>query len=350
MFENEEITENNEVVEENADAEETNEQHEELEEGYGNSNASDRAGNPTAPVPTTKTGILSQLKDWGLSNEFVTRAGKLEYSELKALVGKATKETAAAIFKDALGDAKNVTGVAQMDKDGSGLKEHVDAIFNGVELSEEIKTKITTVFEAAVNAAVTEQVKKIEEEATTEIDTRVADIEEGLVDQVDKYMTYVAEQWLEENKLAVEAGLKIELVESFMTGLKALFEEHHVEIPTEKLDIVEELSVKVSELEETLKKEVDKNIGLVNEANKLKQAAVLADVSEGLALSDAEKLKGLVEKVEFVSEEDYKGKITTIKESYFKKEVPKAGEVEKPLTEEKKVVVNPWAENLLKRR
>lgn len=341
MFENENTEEVVETLEENKEAG----SEENLEEGYGNSNASDRAGNPTSPVPTTKTGILSQLSDWGFSNEFVTRAGKLEYSELKDLIGKSTKETAASVFKDALGDAKNVTGVEQMNKDGSGLKEHIDAIFSGADLTEDFKTKATTVFEAAVNAAVTTAVKKIEEEAQTEIAARVAAIEEQLVDQVDKYMTYAAEQWLEENKLAVETGLKLELVEGFMVGLKQLFEAHHIDIPDDKINVVEELGEKVKELEESLKAQVDKNIALVTEANGLKKASVFAAVSEGLALSESEKLKTLVEKVEFESEEDYKAKITTIKESYFKKEATSLTEEKKPAAE-KKEVVNPWAKAL----
>ena len=338
-------TENKTVVEEQAGEKKD----ENLEEGYGNSNASDRAGSPTSPVPTTKTGILSQLKDWGFDNEFVTRAGQLEYSQLKDLIGKSSKETAASVFKDALGDAKNVTGVAQMNKDGSGLKEHIDAIFSGSELSEEFKSKATLVFEAAVNAAVEERVKKIEEEAKAEIETRVASIEEGLVDQVDKYMTYAAEQWLEENKLAVENGIKLELVENFMSGLKDLFVEHYIDIPDDKLNVVEDLTTKVSELETKLNEQIDRNIKLVAEANDLKKATVFAAVAEGLALTEVEKLKTLTEKVAFESEEDYKAKITTIKESYFKKEAGE-GETEekKPLTEEKKEIVNPWAEKLAK--
>lgn len=308
---------------------------------YGNSDDDDRAGDPTSPVPTTKTGILTQLSDWGLENKYVGAANRMDYVALKALVGSGTPETVNDIFKAAVGNAANVTGVEVMDKDkeASGqIKEHVNAIFNGVDLNEETKTKITTVFEAAVSSMVTEQLASLEEEALEEIELRVEEVETELTEKMDKYLTYVAETWAEENKLSLENAIKSEIAESFMNGIRQVFENHYVDVPATKMDAFVEMSTKVDELKEHLDAVLKKNIELTNSLSESKKATILKSVSEGLALTEVEKLKTLTESVSYESDTDYKAKVSQIKESYFNKKIltedDKADKGGKVLTEE----------------
>ena len=197
------------------------------------------------------------------------------------------------------------------------VKEDIDAIFSGESLSEEFKTNAKAIFEAAITAKVEEAKTSLEEEYATKLETEVASINENLVTKVDEYLEYVVSEWMEENKLAVEKGIKAELAEDFMIGLKNLFTEHYVDIPEEKVDVVEQFAEQVETLESELDKAVTENANLNAQISVYKKEQVVSEVSEGLSEVQSAKLKSLAEGIEFVSEQDYKEKLLLTKKKYF---------------------------------
>jgi SHS2 domain-containing protein len=197
------------------------------------------------------------------------------------------------------------------------VEEDINAIFSGESLSEEFKTNAKAIFEAAIIAKVNTEKEKLEEEYSTKLQEEVASINENLVTKVDEYLEYVVSEWMEENKLAIESGIKSEIVEDFMVGLKNLFTEHYIDIPEEKVDMVEELAIKVQELEGELDKVVTENVNLNSAIGNYKKDSILSDVAEGLSEVQSAKLQSLAEGIEFVSEEDYKEKLNLTKKKYF---------------------------------
>ena len=197
------------------------------------------------------------------------------------------------------------------------MEEDVNALLGGEELSEEFKAKAKTIFEAAINA----KVAAVREEIQTEFDAKLAEEVEtakaSLAERVDSYLEYVADEWFTENQLAVEAGLKTEMTESFLEGMKSLFEEHYVSIPEEKYDVLHSMVEKLDDMETKLNEQIEKNIGLNKRLGESVADGILADVSEGLAETQKEKLASLAEGVEFESDEEYREKLETLKESYF---------------------------------
>jgi len=197
------------------------------------------------------------------------------------------------------------------------IEEDINALVAGLELSEENTEKARTIFEAAINAKATEiseQVKASYEEKLVE---EVSTIKEELEDRVDSYLEYVADEWLEENKLAAETGLKTEMTESFLEGMKSLFEEHYVNIPEEKYDVLNSMVEKLDEMENKLNEQIEKNVSLTKRLSESTADVIFADVCEGLADTQKDKLTQLAENVEFESEEAYREKLVTLKESYF---------------------------------
>ena len=197
------------------------------------------------------------------------------------------------------------------------LEDDINALVEGEELSEEFKEKAATIFEAAINS----KVSGIKEELTASYEEKlveeVASIKEELKDRVDSYLEYVADEWVAENQLAVESGLKEEMTESFISGMKSLFEEHYVTIPEEKYDVIESMVDKLDEMEGKLNEQIEKNIALNKRLAESVSDVVFADVTDGLAQTQKDKLAGLVENVEFESETAYREKLETLKESYF---------------------------------
>lgn len=199
------------------------------------------------------------------------------------------------------------------------VSEHVEALVSGEDLSEDFQKKAATIFESAVNSKIAEISKKMK--ANNEIDLAEARIkvESDLSETVNDYLKYVVEQWMEENTVAIEAGLRTEVTEDFIDGMLGLFKESYIEVPEDRYDVVEELAAKVEELESQLDEQTDKNIKLNKGLDEQKAEAVAATVSEGLAETDKEKFTSLIESVEFEDEEQYTEKLNTLKESYFKK-------------------------------
>ena len=197
------------------------------------------------------------------------------------------------------------------------VEEDLNALIAGEELSEEFQNKARTIFEAAIGS----KVATIKEELETSYEEKLVEevnvIKEALTERLDSYLEYVAQEWVEENHLVIENGLKTEMTESFLEGMKSLFEEHYVTIPDEKYDVLNSMVEKLDEMENKLNEQIDKNVSLNKRLAESTADVIFAEVTEGLALSQREKLQSLAEKIEFESETDYREKLETLRESYF---------------------------------
>jgi|ETNmetMinimDraft_4_1059912.scaffolds.fasta_scaffold08387_5 hypothetical protein len=209
-------------------------------------------------------------------------------------------------------------------EDKIDVEEDLNALIAGEELSEEFQNKARTIFETAIKTKVAEIKDQVQEEYKGKLEEEVAGVRSELVGRVDSYLEYVADEWMTENKLAVEHGLKTEMTESFLNGMRGLFEEHYVTIPEEKYDVIESMVDKLDEMEGKLNEQIEKNVALNKRLSESVSDVILADVSEGLALSQKEKLESLAENVEFDSEDTYREKLVTLRESYFSAKAPSA--------------------------
>ena len=204
------------------------------------------------------------------------------------------------------------------------IEADVNALLGGEELSEEFKEKAKTVFEAALNSKVAELKEDLQAAYEEKLAEEVESTKAALAERVDQYLEYVAEEWFVENELAIEHGLKTELTESFLGGMKSLFEEHYVSIPDDKYDVLESMVEKLDDMETKLNEQIEKNVSLNSRLAESVADGILDSVSEGLAATQKEKLASLAESVEFESEDQYRGKLETLKESYFKGATPRA--------------------------
>ena len=194
----------------------------------------------------------------------------------------------------------------------------VSALVDGEELSDEFKTKAATIFEAAVKSKISNIRKQIREESKKENDERIESMQSNMVESMDNYLNYATKEWMEENKLAVEQGVRNEVTESFISGLKKLFEEHYIDVPDDKEDVFESLVVEVTELEIKLDEQTEKHMDTVKELNTYKAAHIFKSISEGMVDTDVEKFVELVEDVDYDTDEQYREKLNIIKNSYFK--------------------------------
>ncbi len=207
------------------------------------------------------------------------------------------------------------------------VAEHVEALMTGEgDLSEEFKRKAATVFEAAVKSKVRSEVERMEEEYTNELEENITATKEELTEKVDTYLNYVVEEWMKENELAIERGLKGEIAEDFISGLKQLFEDHYVDVPDEKYDVLEAQSEKISELEAKLNEAIESTVQLKKNNASLVKEQVVSEISSDLADTEIEKFKSLIEDVDYSDEESYREKLGTLKESYFPKNAPVVNE------------------------
>jgi hypothetical protein len=203
------------------------------------------------------------------------------------------------------------------EDEGIDIEEDVNALLGGEELSEEFKEKAKVIFEAALTSKIKEIQETLEVQFEAKLDEEREALKESLTERVDSYLEYVCEEWMKENELAIEHGLKTEMTESFLSGMKGLFEEHYVTIPEEKYDVLESMVDKLDDMETKLNEQIDKNIGLNKRLAESVSDNILDNVSEGLAATQKEKLASLAESIEFESEEEYREKLETLKESYF---------------------------------
>ena len=311
----EEESDEEEVKEENEDEEDE----EEVEEAY--------------EVPKTKAGMVKAIYD-SLNS---MKKAELSDSFAKILGSTLVEEDDEEKAPDDDDEEENPKYEAKKLKKEDleiDVKEDIDAILSGEELSEEFKTKASTIFEAAVSAkvisAVNERIEAFEDDYNKELNEAKEDHKVAVTEKVDNYLNYVVEEWVKENELAVEKGIRSELVEDFMTGLKNLFQEHYIDIPEEKVDLVDDLFEKVEELEKQLDETVNHNVAIKKELSQFQKEETLREVSEDLADTEKEKLEKLSEGVDYEDSEQYKEKLEVIRENYF----PKTSETAQSLTED----------------
>ena len=219
-------------------------------------------------------------------------------------------------------------------EDKIDVEEDLNALIAGEELSEEFQEKARTIFEAAIRTKVTEMTESIKAQYEETLVEEVKAIKEELQDRLDSYLEYVADEWVSENELAIEHGLKTEMTESFLEGMKKLFEDHYVTIPEEKYDVIESMVDKLDEMESKLNEQIDKNVALNKRLAESTADVIFAEVTEGLAQTQRDKLATLAENVEFESENGYREKLETLKESYFPSNTSTPNSKSENLTEE----------------
>lgn len=275
------------------------------------------------------------------SETFGLREGEdeLEFEiseELQAFIddlvaeGKSDDEIATAIaenFEIVEDENENETDIheaaqALLEKNKERLREHVDALLEGENLSEEFREKATTIFDAAVTERLNEEVAVLEEAYTQALEEEVARIHEDLKKRADDYINYVVEQWVIENQVALDSGLRNELTEEFITGLRNLFLEHYIDVPEDKVDVVEALGSEVAQLKAKLNEEIEKNLSLSKSINESKKVEVISRMCESLTTTQAEKLRSLSENIEFADIESFETKVKTLKENYFPTNAP----------------------------
>jgi len=227
------------------------------------------------------------------------------------------KDPGASLGRAPMPTAQGAIKKEEVETEEVNVDEDVAALFAGEELSEEFQEKARTVFEAALHARVEEVKAQIQENYEATIAEELEDIKSDLVEKLDSYLEYVAQEWIEENALQIEHGLKTEMTESFLQGMKGLFEDHYVSIPDDKYDVVENMVEKLDDMETKLNEQIERNIQLNRRLGETTAEGIFAQVSEGLALTQKEKLASLAEGVEFEGEESYRDKLATLRESYF---------------------------------
>ena len=224
-------------------------------------------------------------------------------------------------------EAKSKMKKEMVEKYRGSMREDVDALFNGESLSEDFRVKATLIFESAVQSRVEKIIEEVLSENDAILEAAVEEIKGEMADQVDEYLNYVVEEWVKENEVAIETGLRAELTEDFINGLKNLFAEHYIEIPEEKVDVAEELAAKVVELEMSAAQKDEAIAGLTEQVNSVKKAKAINLACEGLTAVQAEKMKSLAESVEFTTEGDFDNKLAVLRENYFPSKVNVTSEV-----------------------
>ncbi len=282
-------------------------------------------------VPTTKSAMIKQLFDKvnGMKKEEVSAKWKdlMGVAEAEDLGGPTPEDSDNT--KDEVGKKKKKVKIAMPE---INVKEDIDALVEGEELTEEFKSKASTIFEAAVHQKVMEvataKIEDLEKEYQSDLQEEIISFRDELTEKVDGYLNYVVEEWMRENELALESSLRSEITEEFMGGLKNLFTEHYIEVPDEKVDIVENLFDKVEELEGQLNTQIEENVQTKGELNDYRKNKILEEVCSDLADTQSEKMKDLVEGVSFDETEDFEDKVKTIKESYFPSQVKQDENIE----------------------
>jgi len=297
-----------EIVEASDDAEDEDEdEEEEVEESADEEDDEDEE--PVVEMPKTKAAIMASVND---------------------MLKKSKKEGAQKIYAQVYKviNAPDVEGPKVAKEDVDVDVSHIDyqedldsLVAEEATLSDGFQAKAGIIFEAALKSKVSAEIERLESEYVQNLEEEVTEIKSELVEKVDSYLNYVVGNWMEENKVAVETGLRTEIAEDFMASLQSVFKEHYIEIPEGKVDLVDELAEQVAELEESLNKSVEENIALTESVSGLERAEIVRNASSGLALTEAEKLASLVEDIDFDTAESFEMKVNVVKESYFRSEV-----------------------------
>ena len=317
------------IKEDDAPEEEGEEEVEEAKEVSEEGDEEEEEVEEAVQIPKTKAGMVKAIYD---------QLNSMKKAELSDSFGKIMGSTLSEEDEEEEGDDEEEVPAESKKLKKEDLKidvkEDIEAITSGEDLSEEFKTKAATIFETAVSAKVLAEVNErlahYEEEYKKELDEAKEAHNSTLSEKVDGYLNYVVEEWMKENEIAVEKGIRSELVEDFMTGLKNLFQEHYIDIPEEKVDLVDDLFEKVEELEKKLDESINHNVGIKTELAKFKREESLREVSQDLADTEKEKLGKLAEGIDYEDEKQFSEKLEVIKENYF----PKTTDSTQPLTEE----------------
>ena len=261
----------------------------------------------------------------------------------------ASPDTQLKMKKEESEEAKEEEVIAEEQEEKLDLSEDINALFaDDSTISEEFKAKVATIFEARVHDRVTQIAEQIEADYAKQLEEAVESIQQDLTEKIDDYLNYVVEQWVEENEIAIESGLRAEITEEFIAGLRNLFAEHYIDVPAEKVDLVDELAGKVEELESKLNEEIQRAVDLNKQLTEARKVEITRSVCDGLTETQVEKIKSLAESVEFSTEEEYKEKLETIRENYFPSGVKKADEsqlnekIEDVEGEKKAVIADPF--------
>ena len=338
--------------------------------------ASNKLMEAAADILSTSKSKAPAMPPQKLEGEVVDIGGptpqnyKQDDNSAKLDTTKAAKSATAPTTHPSAASSKTVDSLKKEEKESKGkdvededdedekhekksMKEDIDAMFADDEtISEDFKQKAATIFEARVYDRVAQIQEELETEYASMLEEAVESIKEDLTTKVDDYLNYIVEQWLEENEIAIESGLRAELTEEFIAGLRNLFAEHYIDVPVEKVDLVDELAGKVEELESKLDEEIQRNVDYKKALVEAVKIEITREVCGGLTETQVEKIKALAESVEFSTEEEYKEKLETIRENYFPSGTKKADvaqlheQVED--SDEKQVVADPYVASVMK--
>ena len=270
---------------------------------------------------------LKQVRDVVNSKAVKAQEVEVEDQELVAEEEVTEEDALRSKVEEAISDSEEEVVAEETEEEEVvelNIEEDVEALLQGEELSEEFQEKAKVIFETAINAKVAAIREELQQSYENAIVEQVEEFKSEITERVDSYLEYVADEWIQENALAVEEGLKTEMTESFLQGMKGLFEEHYVTIPEDRYDVLESMVNKLDEMEEKLNEQIERNVALNKRLAESVTDGILGEVSEGLAVTQKEKLASLSESVEFDSEEDYREKLVTLREAYFPTRVSSA--------------------------
>ena len=280
--------------------------------------------NPDASKSTKPVSGDAQQKSAGAADAMSKLKGESKETDEKSLEDKEKAEMAHADDKD----KKDMKASYKKEESELDIKADVDALIGDSDLSEEFKQKAATIFETAIRAKVKEESQRLQGEYETKLKEDTEAHKADVVEKVDSYLNYVVEEWMQENKIAIERGIKGEIAEDFIGGLKKLFEDHYIDVPDEKYNVLEDQASKIEDLEKKLNEEIEKNVKSNKTIGELKREDIAKAVSEDLTDTQKEKFNKLAEEVEYSNEEDFTTKVTTIKESYFGKQEAKSNDID----------------------
>ncbi len=321
------------VKKEEEDSEEEEDEEEEVEEAVKEEDEEEGDSEEEEEEPAEESFEIPKTKNQMLKNIY-DQVNKMKKSDLSGKYESILKATQKVVKEEEEvkeeAETTKIQAVSPQEIDPPNVEDDVEALVAGEEgLSEEFKKKASTIFEAAVHAKVVDEVNKRMEEQAKEVDASKDEFQKELTEKVDGYLTYVVEEWMKENELAIERGIRSELVEDFMSGLKTLFTEHYIDLPEEKVDMVDDLFTKVEELETSLDEEINRGVELQKELAQFKKDDAVKEATKDLADADSEKIAKLAEGIEFENTEQYVEKLNVLKESYF----PKSEAVTSEITE-----------------
>ena len=296
----------------------------------------DKAGDATGTAPKRKMAGGTAADNTKQDPMPKTKAGMINamYKEMSRM--KKDKLTASYhnMMKNEDVDVDEGETIAEIDYQVDFSQDLNALVESEATLSDEFKQKAETIFEAAIKSKLTEEIDRLEEKYNEELSEEIESTKTDLVEKVDNYLNYVVEQWMEDNKLAVQTGLRTEIAEKFMNNLKDLFTESYIEVPESKVDLVDELAAEVEELEEAHNTAIAKQLEMATQLEEYQRAAIIAEASDGLVETQVEKLKKLAEDVDFEDEETFAQKVATIKESYFTKKSAESADIEEDTSDD----------------